>query len=244
MKVIVLGGGVAGMSAAHELAERGFEVVVYEQRAVAGGKARSVDAITGTGGRRALPGEHGFRFFPGFYQHLPDTMRRIPYPGRLNGVLDNLVTSTQLEVAREDRRNEIIGPAHFPLSVSDWEATLRFGLDVATHLGIPLEDQVHFVGLLNDLLSACPARRFDQYENESWWEFADAEPWHVVVANGSTRHVRGRVESPTVTFRSRWEDFVDTVAGREDPRRMFATRRLRLRGNYLWLWRARDMFPR
>ena len=175
MKVIVLGGGVAGMSAAHELAERGFEVVVYEQRAVAGGKARSVDAIPGTGGRRALPGEHGFRFFPGFYQHLPDTMRRIPYPGRLNGVLDNLVTSTQLEVAREDRRNEIIGPAHFPLSVSDWEATLRFGLDVATHLGIPLEDQVHFVGLLNDLLSACPARCFDQYENESWWEFADAE---------------------------------------------------------------------
>ncbi len=175
MKVIVLGGGVAGMTAAHELAERGFEVVVYEQRAVAGGKARSVDAIPGTGGRRALPGEHGFRFFPGFYQHLPDTMRRIPYPGRLNGVLDNLVTSTQLEVAREDRRNEIIGPAHFPLSVSDWEATLRFGLDVAVHLGIPLEDQVHFVGLLNDLLSACEERRFDQYENESWWEFADAE---------------------------------------------------------------------
>ena len=175
MKVIVLGGGVAGMSAAHELAERGFEVVVYEQRAVAGGKARSVDAIPGTGGRRALPGEHGFRFFPGFYQHLPDTMRRIPYPGRLNGVLDNLVTSTQLEVAREDRRNEIIGPAHFPLSVSDWEATLRFGLDVAIHLGIPLEDQVHFVGLLNDLLSACEERRLHQYENESWWEFADAE---------------------------------------------------------------------
>jgi 15-cis-phytoene desaturase len=65
VKVIVIGGGVGGMSAAHELAARGFEVVVYEQRAIAGGKARSVDAIPGTGGRRALPGEHGFRFFPG-----------------------------------------------------------------------------------------------------------------------------------------------------------------------------------
>ena len=31
------------------------------------------------GGRRALPGEHGFRFFPGFYHHVPDTMRRIPF---------------------------------------------------------------------------------------------------------------------------------------------------------------------
>lgn len=29
-KVIVLGGGVAGMSAAHELIERDFEVSVYE----------------------------------------------------------------------------------------------------------------------------------------------------------------------------------------------------------------------
>ncbi len=76
------------------------------------------------------------------------------------------------------------------------------------------------------------------------WEFADADPWHVVVANGATRHVRGRADSPTVTFRSRFEDFVDAVTGRQDPRRLLATRRLRLRGNYLWLWRARDMFPR
>ena len=179
------------MSAAHELAERGFEVVVYEQRAVAGGKARSVDAVPGTGGRRALPGEHGFRFFPGFYSHLPDTMRRIPYAGRLNGVLDNLVTSTQLEIAREDGRNELVGPAHFPVSVSDWEATLRFALDLATHMGIPVEDQVHFVRLLSDLLSACEARRFAQYENESWWDFADAEHRSVAfqkfLADGLTR---------------------------------------------------------
>src|SRR5690242_4636390 len=59
-KVIVIGGGVAGMTAAQELASRpGFEVVVFEQRPVAGGKARSMDAIAGVGGRRALPGEHG-----------------------------------------------------------------------------------------------------------------------------------------------------------------------------------------
>jgi Ribonucleotide reductase, small chain/SCP-2 sterol transfer family len=76
------------------------------------------------------------------------------------------------------------------------------------------------------------------------WQFPDAEPWHVVVANGATRHLRGRAESPTVTFHSRFEDWVDTVAGREDRRRLLATGRLRVRGNYLWLWRARGMFPR
>ncbi|HEX3316459.1 MAG TPA: FAD-dependent oxidoreductase [Solirubrobacteraceae bacterium] len=191
MKVVVIGGGVGGMSAAHELAERGFEVVVYEQRTIAGGKARSMDAIPGTGGRRALPGEHGFRFFPGFYWHLPDTMRRIPYPGRLNGVLDNLATSTQLEIAREEGENELVGPAHFPVTIADWQATMRFGLDLATHLGIPVEDQVHFVGLLSDLLSACDERRFQQYENESWWVFADAEhrspAFQKFLADGLTR---------------------------------------------------------
>ena len=94
-RVIVLGGGVAGMSAAHELIERGFEVVVLERRDIAGGKARSIPGST-TAPARAdtnartpaqisarLPGEHGFRFFPGFYKHVIDTMRRIPsFDGR------------------------------------------------------------------------------------------------------------------------------------------------------------------
>lgn len=31
-KIIILGGGVAGMSAAHELSERGYSVEVYEKR--------------------------------------------------------------------------------------------------------------------------------------------------------------------------------------------------------------------
>ncbi len=42
-KVAVLGGGVAGMSAAHELIERGFRVAVFErQTELCGGKARSI----------------------------------------------------------------------------------------------------------------------------------------------------------------------------------------------------------
>src|SRR5438874_1538351 len=42
-RVAILGGGVAGLSAAHELVERGFEVAVYEASSVLGGKARSID---------------------------------------------------------------------------------------------------------------------------------------------------------------------------------------------------------
>src|ERR1043166_3418345 len=99
-RVIILGGGVAGMSAAHELVERGFEVVVLERRDVAGGKARSIPVVEGADGtsghelaqgdgesagsiEHCVPGEHGFRFFPGFYKHLIETMRRIPsFDGR------------------------------------------------------------------------------------------------------------------------------------------------------------------
>ena len=68
-KVIIIGGGIGGMSAAHELIERGFEVEVYELNHIAGGKARSMDVPEPLeAGKKPLPGEHGFRFFPRFLQ--------------------------------------------------------------------------------------------------------------------------------------------------------------------------------
>src|SRR6478752_2682323 len=97
--VLVLGGGVAGMSAAHELVERGFDVEVHEAKAVPGGKARTIYVPgSGAGGRPDLPGEHGFRFFPSFYKHLPDTMKRIPFGTNAQGVFDNLVATDRTRV--------------------------------------------------------------------------------------------------------------------------------------------------
>ena len=95
-KVIVLGGGVAGMSAAHELVERGFQVTVYEKNYIPGGKARSVRVPnSGREGNDNLPGEHGFRFFPSFYRHVTDTMKRIPYEKTGRSVFDNLQSTSQ-----------------------------------------------------------------------------------------------------------------------------------------------------
>src|SRR4029079_11201081 len=103
-RVAVLGGGMAGLTVAHELVERGFEVTVYE-RNVLGGKGRSIPvAGTAAGGRRDLPGEHGFRFFPGFYHHVPDSMRRIPFPGNANGVWDNLAAAGSPRSPRTEGR--------------------------------------------------------------------------------------------------------------------------------------------
>jgi hypothetical protein len=74
------------------------------------------------------------------------------------------------------------------------------------------------------------------------WEFGDAEPWHLRVDNGSTAVAAGRLESPDVTIHTGYEDFVDMVGGRLDPRRALATGRLRPRGSLRVLWSARGLF--
>lgn len=75
--VFVVGGGVAGLTAAHELSERGYTVTIYEARIERGGKVRSWVVPLTTQPNRKVPAEHGFRFFPGFYRHVTHTMDRI-----------------------------------------------------------------------------------------------------------------------------------------------------------------------
>src|SRR4051795_7099888 len=182
--VAVLGGGVGGLSAAHELAERGFAVTVYEKRGRPGGKARSYPTPDG------LPAEHGFRFFPGFYRHLPDTMGRIPYGGERDGVAANLVTASRVQLAQAGR-SEIVTPAHFPASLDEAGLALRALLDHATELGIPAREQIHFANVLLLFLTSCKERRLGEFEQRSWWEFAGAEsrsaPYGKFLADGLTR---------------------------------------------------------
>jgi ribonucleotide reductase beta subunit family protein with ferritin-like domain/putative sterol carrier protein len=63
------------------------------------------------------------------------------------------------------------------------------------------------------------------------WDFTDAEPWHVVVANGSSSAQRGPAAGADVTLRMSLEDFGDVIAERADPRRLLLKRRVRVRGN-------------
>src|ERR1051325_11526320 len=150
--VAVLGGGVAGPRPAHELAERGFSVTVYEQRDAPGGKARSIPyAGSGTGGRADLPGEHGFRFFPGFYRHLPDTMSRIP--AARGSVRDHLVGATRILFAQAGGKNEIIAPAHVPESLDDFAVLTRFLREAAVTVGVPLPEYAALVERLLTLLT-------------------------------------------------------------------------------------------
>ncbi len=174
-KVIVLGGGVAGMSAAHELVERGFEVHVYELKSIPGGKARSIPVPhSGKDGRSDLPGEHGFRFFPRFYRHITDTMKRMPYGNNKNGVFDNLVQTTRILVT-QDYKPGVTMLSRFPRSAHDWEVALDEVRATETDIGLKPGELTFFAERIWQIMTSSEARREDEYERIGWWTFIGAD---------------------------------------------------------------------
>ncbi len=164
---------MAGLSAAQELAERGFEVDVYERLDVFGGKARSIDVPgSATGNRKPLPGEHGFRFFPSFYQHIFDTMRRIPFGNNDQGVYDNLVPTEHAMAARAGA-SEIILPTNLPDDLADLEALYR--IFIKNQAEIPRDEMRFFVGRILTFLTSCEERRVQEYDYLPWWDFIEAD---------------------------------------------------------------------
>jgi uncharacterized protein with NAD-binding domain and iron-sulfur cluster len=189
-RVAILGGGVGGLSAAHELSERGFDVTVYEARGEFGGKARSMPVPgSGTDGRADLPAEHGFRFFPGFYQHVTDTMKRIPHEG--GTVYDNLTKCTEMLLAQADGRKELVAPAGFPTSLPQLISGLRGLRDLVFTTGVPVTEFAVFVDRILTAMTSCEERRLGEFEATSWWDFVEANgksaAYKKFLATGMTR---------------------------------------------------------
>jgi hypothetical protein len=96
-----------------------------------------------------LPGEHGFHFFPGYYRHLFDTMRRTPIvdeEGNETGrtVYDNLTLAPHQSFA-----------VQFPHSRTTDETL----------------DYQQFALRMQRYMTTCPARRAAEYEHISWWQY-------------------------------------------------------------------------
>jgi geranylgeranyl pyrophosphate synthase/uncharacterized protein with NAD-binding domain and iron-sulfur cluster len=255
-RVIVLGGGVAGMSAAHELIERGFEVVVLERRDIAGGKARSIAVIddgAGTSGHQRfdsgtesiehrLPGEHGFRFFPGFYKHVIDTMSRIPsFDGRT--VADHLVPTTRCGLTQYGKPAFLV-PAVFPRTPNDAGTVLR---DILLAFGpitdLTPDDLAFFGARMWQILTSCKQRRLEEYEGISWWEFVSAEQrstsYQKFLATGITRSLVA-AKARKASTRTIGDIFVQLMLTILNPSGGSTDRVLDGATNFVWMdpWRA------
>ena len=172
-RVAVLGGGVAGLTAADELSQRHFEVHVFERRDQLGGKARSFPS-TPIGDLGRFPAEHGFRFIPGFYKHLPDTMGKIPYGGH-STVEANLVEARYLALLRTDEHETVL-----PSSAWGFLDPGQTRLSFARHpfrenLGLNHEDLIFLTEKLVGLMSMSHERRLMEIEKIPWWQYCEAE---------------------------------------------------------------------
>lgn len=169
--VAVLGGGIAGLTAAHELIERGFEVHVYEASpSVLGGKAASQSvAGSAAGGRKDLPGEHGFRFFPSFYRHVIDTMARIPVDGRM--VADRLRRSDEMAMA--ERGDLFRFARHPPRDINDLRRLSDVIVEFFRETDVPEVDIARFAAVMWRFMTSCDQRRLAEYENISFWDYVD-----------------------------------------------------------------------
>jgi Ribonucleotide reductase, small chain/SCP-2 sterol transfer family len=144
---------------------------------------------------------------------------------------------------------ELPGPPVFspdlePRGRAELGQKLVFGGVLGEKTGPPRRDPKTMAAVFQMIRGGLDGREAPDEPGTIQWEFSDAEPWHLVVANGSTHAAPGRAESPRVTIECRYEDWTDLLGGRENGLKLAATRRLRPRGDLRWLWGARRMFPR
>ncbi len=72
---------------------------------------------------------------------------------------------------------------------------------------------------------------------------SDADPWHMVVDNGSTRAEPGEAPRANVTFETSWADWVLSTRPGMSPVRSILTGKIRPRGKVRELLRMRKVFP-
>jgi uncharacterized protein with NAD-binding domain and iron-sulfur cluster len=173
--VAVFGGGVAGLTTAHELAERG-STSPCTSGVRRGGKARSLDVPdSARGGRRSLPAEHGFREVFAGYQNLPDTMRRIPFASNPDGVYGNLVDApVGFVLARDGGHAPFVLPGT-PKGTAALTPSDGVNALVAALSWLSPTDLAQFVGRLVVFLSSGHARRYQEWEYQPWEEFVQGD---------------------------------------------------------------------
>jgi hypothetical protein len=74
------------------------------------------------------------------------------------------------------------------------------------------------------------------------WKFTDADPWHLVIDNGSTRAEPGLAPDPAVTIESSWADWLASTKPDAKPLKLLLSRKIRPHGSIRELARMRKVF--
>lgn len=261
-KVAILGGGVGGMSAAHELAERGFDIDVYEKQLLPGGKAREIPVLepgerfesnsikeaayfrnyvvnrgwAAAGPQPWLPGEHGFRFFPSFYRHVIDTMKRIPF--KHGNVADNLTDTSSVLFSRFEKP-AIELPCRFPRTIAEFKLIFdQFLAVLAGSAVMPSEEVLFFASRIWQVITSCEERRLAEYEKVQWWTFIDAahksNDYQRLLGYGITRCLVA-AQADKASTRTIGDIFLQLILGIVDPAVGSSDRVLNQPTNRAWL---------
>jgi hypothetical protein len=142
------------------------------------------------------------------------------------------------------------GPALLPPGLTPLEVTQRgHALAKGGIIGVrqgPSQRDPELIALMFDTirLQVNPAHGLKR-PTTFQWEFTDPDipTWHLTVENGSSSVAEGPAPKPDLRMRLSYQDWVDIVGERLDPRRAFLTGRLRARGNPLALARLTKVFP-
>jgi NAD(P)-binding Rossmann-like domain len=142
------------------------------------------DRAISPGERFIFPGEHGFRFFPSFYHHVFETMKRTPYSSELRpsadsfrSVYDNLIPTENSFIALGSAKRPAPERAiEFPRQRTVSPATLMTRLkEYLSALGYTAEDVAHLSLKIFKYMTSCSKRRAMEYEEISWWDFIEGD---------------------------------------------------------------------
>jgi hypothetical protein len=124
-----------------------------------------------------MPGEHGYRFFPSFYRHLFDTMKRTSIfdkQGNLTAetAYDQLVDTPDPSIGFEDGESLITVKLRRFTTLRDLQRTIEFFKQKARFTDRDLlRLQTHFF----KYMTSCKARRASEAEDVSFWEYIGAD---------------------------------------------------------------------
>jgi len=164
-KVIIFGAGISGLTTAHELINKGFDVTIYEKTSDIGGFAISKRDSSG------MPTEHSWRGYAPFYENFFNLVKTIPYDDKTT-VYEQLTRPIDFILPKDDlKKRKSLKPS---FSFFDVIILAYFGLKVLTsNLRNNYYSKINFSNLLTNILSEGgkdyilkmlgPGLGFDQY---------------------------------------------------------------------------------